>query len=85
MIRTGKELAEKFAAIGDNTIVVEYWSYEDVLDFVQDDTDYPNFTEDVAREVWGKVAVKLLIFDNVDNDIVEMTISNVLREWKAGN
>jgi hypothetical protein len=85
MITTGKELAEKFAAIGDNTIVVEYWSYEDVLDFVENDSYYGEGTEDVAREVWGKVAVKLLKFDNVDNDIVRDTISIVLDERAGGN
>jgi hypothetical protein len=85
IIRTGKELAEMFAAIGDDVVAVEYWTHEDVLDFVQDDTDYVDVTEDVAREVWRSIIGDVRFFDYVDNDIIVSEIRDVLRKRMGQN
>lgn len=75
LIRTGEELAKKFWKISDDTVAVQYWTYEDVLDFVEGDTYYGEVTENVAREVWGAVAVRLMRLEIVDNDVVRDEIS----------
>lgn len=80
MIRPAKDLAEKFAAMGNDTIAIQYWNYEDVILFVEGNDYYDDITENAAREVWGIVAAKLLKFEVVDCDVVQDTIAEVLDE-----
>lgn len=68
----------------DDEIVMEWWSYEDVLSFVEGDDYYGEVTDEVAREVWDEVSWRLGKFDNVDNDIVRDTISEVFDERIGG-
>ena len=85
IVRTGKEWAENFAAIGDDVVAVEYWTYDDVLQYVDGDDCYGDVTDDVAREVWREVIADVRFFDYVDNDIIALAINNVLMKRKVGN
>lgn len=59
----------------DDVIGVEYWTYDDVKCFADGDDYYGEVTDDVAREVWAKVAAKLGRYDFTDNDVVLDEIS----------
>ena len=59
----------------DDVVGMEYWTYDDVRDVVMDDDYYGEVTDDIAREVWGKVANKLSRYEIVDNDVVRDEIS----------
>jgi len=64
----------------DDVIAYEYWTYDDVLLFVEGDDYYGEIKADFAREVWAEVTNKLSKFDGIDNDMVRDTISSVLDE-----
>jgi hypothetical protein len=68
----------------DDELVVEWWSHEDVFAFIGGDDYYGDVTVEQAREVWGKVTTKLDGQDNIDNDLVRDTVSEVLDEWMEG-
>lgn len=59
----------------DDVIGVEYWTYDDVIDFADGDDYYGDVTDEVAREVWADVARKVGCYDYADNDIVRDEIS----------
>lgn len=68
-----------------DVIGIEYWTYEDVLDFVHGDPYYGDVTPDMARRVWANAMDNLQIFDNVDYDGVRDAISAALDKEVAGN
>jgi hypothetical protein len=68
----------------DDVIGMEYWTYDDVRDFVAGDDYYGEVTDVVAREVWLDVMGKLYVCDNVDNDLVRDTISGEFDKMIGG-
>ena len=82
---TVQEMLDKFTGAvqsgwikADDVIAYEYWTYDDVLLFVEGDDYYGEITADVVREVWAEVVRELSRYDNVDNDTVRDQISYVL-------
>jgi hypothetical protein len=82
---TVQEMLDKFTGAlqsgwveADDVIAYDYWTYDDVLMFVEGDDYYGEITADVAREVWDKVANKLSRYEIVDNDVVRDEISSEL-------
>ena len=62
----------------DDEIVIHWWSYEDVLGFVEGDDYYGDVTNEVAREVWAEVVDTTDRYEYVDNDVVRDEISAAL-------
>jgi hypothetical protein len=81
---TAKEWVEKFTQDmesgwlrTDDVIGVEYWTYDDVKYYAEEQDYYVDVTDVVAREVWAEAAAKLSYGGAVDNDSVRDTISEV--------
>lgn len=79
---TAKDLVEKFQQDmesgwlkPDDVIGLEYWTYDDVRDFVDGDNYYGDVTDQEAREVWAEVARKVGRYNFADNDVVRDEIS----------
>ena len=62
----------------DDEISMQWWSYEDVLSFVEGDEYYGNITDDVARQIWVEVEREVSRYDSPDNDVVRDEISAAL-------
>jgi hypothetical protein len=89
---TVQEMLDKFTGAlqsgwveADDVIAYDYWTYDDVLMFVEGNDYYDDITHEVAREVWGKVVEKLSRYDNVDFDVVQDMIAQVLDETVGVN
>jgi hypothetical protein len=68
----------------DDEIIVRWWSFEDVLGFVEGDDYYGDVTDEVAREVWAEVVDATDGYEYVDNDVVRDEISSVLDKRMEG-
>jgi hypothetical protein len=90
-VMTAKEWVNKFTQDmesgwlkPDDVIGVEYWTYDDVRDFVAGDDYYGEVTDEVAREVWLEVARKVGRYDFADNDVVRDEISMAFDKRMGG-
>jgi hypothetical protein len=69
----------------DDVIGLEYWTYQDVIDFTDGDDYYGDVTDEVAREVFETVAAEVSFFDNVDNDTIRDQISAELDKRRGSD
>lgn len=59
---------------GDDKLMIEYWSYEDVVDYSAYD-EGGELDYEQARAVFDGVVSRLRRYDNVDNDVVRDMIA----------
>jgi hypothetical protein len=88
-IMTAQEWIDKFTSeinagliASDDEIAVEYWTFDDVRDFVAGDDHYGEVTAEAARKVFEEVTWRLRNASGVDNDLMRDTISEVLDEMQ---
>ena len=68
----------------EDEITLIWYSFEDVVAFVEGDDYYGDVTPEIAREVWAKVSDTLNGCDYIDNDVVRDEISAVLDKRMEG-
>lgn len=82
IVYTAQQLVSKLESdmevgwlLPDDVVAVEFWAYDDVLDFTYGDDYYGKVTNDLARKVWAGVVRELSRYDSIDNDMVRDEIS----------